>query len=266
MKSGFPAAIVVVVFALAIFAGCRGNKPGEQPPAQEQPTASNGQPSTTAPSEEKPAVETTPKPPALPPLTVTPVKPNDPTALATKLAFAKMELATCPTFGLVYRTWVMALYTRDFEKAWNLLGPNARAKMDESRTATIQNMAMSAQGIRIMIPRGGFPPSQIPTMTEYANRMDAEAAALAQSDAHQYFTWVLEHYEKGSGKNPAEPYLANIHKFIAEEVKGETGLAKTDAKAPNDKLAFVRENGEWKIDFMPFPQEQTQSAVESLKP
>jgi hypothetical protein len=257
MKSRFPVAALAALFALATFAGCRSNEP------KEQGGTPNGQPSATSPSKEKPAVEKPPKPVELPSLTVTPKQPNDPSAVIVKVAFAKMELGTSPTFGLIYRNWVMALYERNYEKAWGLLSPNARGKVEANLKGTIDQQGMAIQAGNLMLSRTD-PGTQAKIRSDIKRR-EAQIAELSQFDAQRYFVWVLQQNEARTGENPAYSYFTDPPKFIGEKIEGDTGFAKIDAPPPKDKLPFARENGGWEIDFAPFTAEQVNRALEPEK-
>jgi len=238
MKSRHFIMALAVVFALAALAGCAHNK------AQEQKKE----------DVEKTKTEAT-KQVELPPFTVTPVKPNDPPPVTVKVAFAKMELGTSPTFGLVFRNFVMALYARDYDKAWGMFGPGGRNKVEQQRLATIEGLAMSAQGARLMISRTSTEGGRA-ALRAKIQRWDAQAATVQQFNAQQFFAWIVQLSENSAGDNPAYSYFVDPPKFVGEQVEGDTGFAKIDAPAPNDKLPFARENGEWKIDFTPLTKEQ----------
>jgi len=243
MKSRHFIMALAVVFALAALAGCAHNK------AQEQ---KNGNAEKTAPEAAR-QVE-------LPPFTVTPVKPNDPPAVTVKVAFAKMELGTSPTFGLVFRNFVMALYARDYDKAWAMFGPGARGKVEAQRRSAIEGLEMASMGARLMISRTGTEGGRA-ALRAKIQRWDAQADKVQQFNAQQFFAWIMQLSENSTGDNPAYPYFVDPPKFVREQVEGDTGFAKIDAPAPNDKLPFARENGEWKIDFTPLTKEQVALAT-----
>jgi hypothetical protein len=264
MKSKFFIAVVAVVCALAIFAGCQSNKPKEQAstpkeqpsatPPKEQVNTPNMGPFSSHPPEELPPVVTPPQPVELPPLEVTPAQPNDPSADVVKAAFEKMKLGNSPTFGLICRDWVMALYARDFDKAWGMYSANVRDQVEQQAESDVRGMNMMIRTNEAMLEAIKLPGKQEENIRNYIALLKDRLGKVRMMPNRKYHAYVFQEKERLTGKNPAEPFLTEGMEVIGEGIKGDKGIIATNLPAPNDKLRFVMENGVWKINFARVPR------------
>jgi hypothetical protein len=261
------------VLALAVMAGCAHDKAKEQPKeAAQEKAAEPAKAETTAPAEkpaekpaelsEKPQVEASPvekvkvEAPAAKPLEIKQGKDTDPPPGLVMATFDEMKLDKSPTFGVVYRNWVIALYNRDYDAAWAMLSAKQHDKLDSQLKQTIEQCGTSVHAAQLMMSRTNSEAgrAQLRANIKY---WEALAPELQKLDARQFFTWVFERYESRSGNNPSQPYLLKPHEWTGEEIAGDAGTVNIKAFAPNDKLTFAKDKGEWKVDYTPFTPEQS---------
>jgi hypothetical protein len=213
-----------------------------------------------------PPVVTPDKPVEMPPLEVKPVQPNDPAADAVKAAFDKMKLGNSPAFGLLYRDWVMALYTRDFDKAWGMYTANTQDKVEQQAASEIYGLTLNIKMDENSLQNPNLAPK---TKEELQNRVALLSDRLGKvrmMPNRKYHAYVFQETERRTGKNPAEPFLTEGMEVIGESIKGDRACIATNLPAPNDRLFFTRENGAWKIDFLRIPRVPLDSAPAAEQP
>jgi hypothetical protein len=254
-------AMLAVMFALAALAGCASEKKNVQPPASEQQPSQDAAPpvdySGTPPvsgANAPPDWIITP-PVEAQPVIVTPSQPNDPPAATVKAAFEKMKLGNAPTFGPIYRDYILALYARDYDKAYGLLSADAveqvRAKCQRAIYST--NLMLVLQSVGGGAGRPGEP-SKIEELTRLYE-------TLQLKPPKSFFRFVHEEGERNDGKNPAEQYLANGVPFTQEVIAGDLGYIKTESNDPAAQMPFVKEDGAWKMNFVPITDKQVSSVT-----
>lgn len=279
MQNRFLMAMLAVMFALAALAGCASEKKNVQPPASEQqpsqdaapPVDYSGTPPVTgeAPPEGytgTPPVSGANAPPdwiitppvQAQPVIVTPAEANDPPAATVKAAFEKMKLGNAPTFGLIYRDYILALYARDYDKAYGLLSADAveqvRAKC-QGAVASTNSMLVLLQSVG---GGGGAGQPGEPSKIEQLTRL---YETLQLKPPRSFFRFVYQEGEQNDGKNPAEQYLAGFLPFTQEVIAGDLGYIKTESSDPAAQLPFVKEDGAWKMNFVPITDKQVKSVT-----
>jgi hypothetical protein len=257
MKSKIFVAGIAMLFALAAIAGCASEKKNVQPPASEQPPSQDAAPpvdySGTPPvsgANAPPDWIITP-PVQAQPVIATPAEANDPPAATVKAAFEKMKLGNAPTFGPIYRDYILALYARDYDKAYGLLSADAieqvRAKC-QGAVASTNSMLVLLQSV------GRGDPSVIEELTRLYE-------TLQLKPPRSFFRFVYQEGEKNDGKNPAEQYLAGFLPFTQEVIAGDLGYIKTESNDPAAQPPFVKEDGAWKMNFVPITDKQVKSVT-----
>jgi len=284
MKSRLFVAFISVVCVLAVLAGCKSNKPAEQPQKQQdaatQPPAqpaededASTQPrspfSGPPPVEEMPPMVTPEKPAELPPLEVKPVQPNDLSADAVKAAFDKMKLGNSPTFGALYRDWVMALYARDFDKAWAMYGTITQDNIGLQSEVDVRSLNLTIRMQEMALQQAKMTPQQEENTRNYIALLSEKLGKVRMMPNRKYHAYVFQEKERVTGKNPAEQFLTEGLEVKGESIKNDKkGCIWTNLPAPLDRLFFVKENGAWKIRFTRIPRvpiDQPPSAPEPPK-
>jgi hypothetical protein len=164
-----------------------------------------------------------------------------------------------PTLGPVYREFLLAVYDKDYEKAWGFINQSSQDTLTSqlsSQIAELENATqlMEAELRKPDISRGA---------RDYYTRSCAAQRDLAKQfksfngDGKQYFAFLIE---KKQVISVSREIVAQME-VTGETINGDGGSLMRRHKETGEAGAvpFVLENGAWKLDLLKTSQTQKPS-------
>jgi hypothetical protein len=205
-------AVVLMTSAVVLYAG--GPDAGEaQPPA---PPADN----PPAPKDEKPDRE------------------------AVVKALDKL-VEKAPQLGPVFKDFTLALYDKDYAKAWGMINKASQESINKELAGTIADTQEQIKSLEKTLANADVPEDQKAAIQSQLDGRKAHLKELEALDGPKYFGKRSEEGVTGLFKYIVDEKLT----FEKENVNGNYGFIRMRLEAETQILRFAREADAWKIDF-----------------
>lgn len=206
-------AVVLMTSAVVLYAG--GPDAGEaQPPA---PPADN----PPAPKDEKPDRDSLVK------------------------ALDKLN-ENAPKLGSVFKDFMLAIYDKDYTKAWGMINKASQESINKELAGTIADTKEQIKSLEKSLAGPDITEDQKDAIQ---NQLDARKAHLKEMEAldgQKYFAKMCE-----GGVTELFKYIVDLKlTFEKENVNGNYGFIRARLEDETEILRFAREADAWKIDFV----------------
>lgn len=182
----------------------------------------------------------------------------DPTPRQVTKAVKEMRLKNIPTFGPVFKEWLLASYRRDYHAAYATISTASKAAMLQVAGARIYS---DKKSIEIWQQQLADPNTTAEQKAELQKNIDKYSAYIAgreacKGDGEKLYAYITEWIVQPKKHNPVHLYILGDTKFsfTKEVIKGDIGYALSNdpidaSKTHFAKYYFVKENGVWKYDY-----------------
>lgn len=183
-----------------------------------------------------------------------PANPNEPTQEQVDNFLKNQNLQNIPTLGPVYKEWVLAMYKRDYPKAWLLLSTKTQQIMTGFMLQKMGIDKMNLSNDEKSLQDPNLAEDQRKVLQDEVNRLKPYIAdrEACNGDGEKLYACTTETACKLHNDNPITPILTGTSKWVKEVFKEDIAYALTDDKPVMlgiNKQYFIKENGVWKIDM-----------------
>ena len=174
----------------------------------------------------------------------------------------KMDTTNAPILGPVYKEFMIAVLSKDGEKAWDLMSKDGKKTYEDEFNA-IDKAKLKEQLEELKKADDKLPTGDTPIPQETLDKMKEAKEAqikmlevqLEAENAKDYFinqmSMVIEmalaiEDEKEEGEKKGLET-----EFVSEKIEGDKGYVVTKDKESGheSKMHFVKEDGKWKLDM-----------------